>query len=172
MRAVPLSREPRAQSAFRVDETRMGGRGAGHPPHRADVHFWHYLRSRWQRNAGLRIDHLLLSPAAADRLQAADVDRAIRGEPGASDHAPVGSNFLRRRRDMKSSLKPSQGRSRPGSARPPTSKPLLVIDGDSFAHRAYHALPKTIRRKDGKRAGAIVGELSPNLGDGRGQAAA
>ncbi|HEV2546651.1 MAG TPA: 5'-3' exonuclease [Stellaceae bacterium] len=35
--------------------------------------------------------------------------------------------------------------------------PLLVIDGDSFAHRAYHALPKTIRRRGGKGAGAIVG---------------
>ena len=51
--------------------------------------FWHYLRNRWQRDAGLRIDHLLLSPAAADRLQAAGVDRAVRGQPGASDHAPV-----------------------------------------------------------------------------------
>ena len=37
------------------------------------------------------------------------------------------------------------------------NRPLLVIDGDSFAHRAYHALPKTIRRRDGKDAGAIVG---------------
>jgi DNA polymerase I len=36
-------------------------------------------------------------------------------------------------------------------------RPLLVIDGDSFAHRSYHALPKTIRRQDGKGAGAIVG---------------
>ncbi len=36
-------------------------------------------------------------------------------------------------------------------------RPLLVIDGDSFAHRSYHALPKTIRRKGGKGAGAIVG---------------
>jgi hypothetical protein len=35
--------------------------------------------------------------------------------------------------------------------------PLLVIDGDSFAHRAYHALPKTIRRRGGKGAGAILG---------------
>lgn len=40
-----------------------------------------------------------------------------------------------------------------GSAR----RPLLIIDGDSFAHRAYHALPKTIRRKGKKGAGAIVG---------------
>jgi DNA polymerase-1 len=36
-------------------------------------------------------------------------------------------------------------------------RPLLVIDGDSFAHRAYHALPKSIRRKGNKGAGAIVG---------------
>lgn len=39
----------------------------------------------------------------------------------------------------------------------PNSKPLLVIDGDSFAHRAYHALPKSIRRRDSLGAGAIVG---------------
>ncbi len=37
------------------------------------------------------------------------------------------------------------------------SRPLLVIDGDSFAHRAYHALPKSIRRTGDKGAGAIVG---------------
>lgn len=36
-------------------------------------------------------------------------------------------------------------------------RPLLVVDGDSFAHRAYHALPKTIRRRGNKGAGAIVG---------------
>jgi DNA polymerase-1 len=40
---------------------------------------------------------------------------------------------------------------------PSASPPLLVVDGDSFAHRAYHALPKTIRRKSNKGAGAIVG---------------
>ena len=36
-------------------------------------------------------------------------------------------------------------------------RPLLVIDGDSFAHRAYHALPKSIRRKGDKPAGALLG---------------
>jgi exodeoxyribonuclease-3 len=51
--------------------------------------FWHYLRNRWQRNAGLRIDHILLSPDLAPRLKAAGVDREVRGKPGASDHAPV-----------------------------------------------------------------------------------
>jgi DNA polymerase-1 len=45
-----------------------------------------------------------------------------------------------------------------GPSKPELSRrPLLVIDGDSFAHRSYHALPKTIRRSDGKGAGAIVG---------------
>jgi exodeoxyribonuclease-3 len=51
--------------------------------------FWHYLRHRWERNAGLRIDHLLLSPSIASHLEAAGVDRTVRGKPGASDHAPV-----------------------------------------------------------------------------------
>jgi DNA polymerase-1 len=50
-------------------------------------------------------------------------------------------------------------RSRRPAARQAAAKrrPLLVIDGDSFAHRAYHGLPKTIRRRGGKAAGAIVG---------------
>jgi len=51
--------------------------------------FWHYLRNRWPRDAGLRLDFLLLSPALAPKLAAGDVDRWVRGEPGASDHAPV-----------------------------------------------------------------------------------
>jgi exodeoxyribonuclease-3 len=50
--------------------------------------FWSYLRNRWPRDAGLRLDHLLLSPAIAPRLKAAGVDREVRGEPDASDHAP------------------------------------------------------------------------------------
>jgi exodeoxyribonuclease III len=50
--------------------------------------FWSYLRNRWPRDAGLRLDHLLLSPALASRLKAAGVDRDVRGEPEASDHAP------------------------------------------------------------------------------------
>jgi DNA polymerase-1 len=41
--------------------------------------------------------------------------------------------------------------------RTPALRPLLAIDGDSFAHRAYHALPKTIRRKGDRPAGAILG---------------
>ena len=51
--------------------------------------FWDYLRNRWPRNAGLRIDHLLLSESIAGRLREAEVDRDERGRVGASDHAPV-----------------------------------------------------------------------------------
>jgi exodeoxyribonuclease III len=51
--------------------------------------FWDYKRDRWARDAGLRIDHLLLSSAVAARLVSAGVDRAVRGEAGASDHAPA-----------------------------------------------------------------------------------
>jgi len=51
--------------------------------------FWDYMRQRWQRNAGFRIDHLLLTPDLAKRLKAAEVDRDARGKEKASDHAPV-----------------------------------------------------------------------------------
>ncbi len=51
--------------------------------------FWDYKRNRWQRDAGLRLDHLLLSPVLAPRLIKAGVDRKVRAEEGASDHAPA-----------------------------------------------------------------------------------
>ena len=51
--------------------------------------FWDYQAGAWQRDHGFRIDHLLLSPEAADRLQAAGVDKEYRGREKASDHAPV-----------------------------------------------------------------------------------
>lgn len=51
--------------------------------------FWDYFRNAWRRDAGLRIDHLLLSPELAARLEAAEVDRHVRGWDKASDHAPV-----------------------------------------------------------------------------------
>ncbi|HTV68864.1 MAG TPA: exodeoxyribonuclease III [Rhizobiaceae bacterium] len=51
--------------------------------------FWDYKRNRWARDAGLRLDHILLSPNLADRLAEAGVDRDARGKDGASDHAPT-----------------------------------------------------------------------------------
>jgi exodeoxyribonuclease-3 len=51
--------------------------------------FWDYFRNAYERNAGLRIDHLLLSPAIGGRLVSAGVDRSVRGWQKASDHAPA-----------------------------------------------------------------------------------
>jgi exodeoxyribonuclease-3 len=51
--------------------------------------FWDYMRNRWPRDAGLRIDHLLLSKNLAKKLVAAGVDKHVRGREGASDHAPA-----------------------------------------------------------------------------------
>jgi exodeoxyribonuclease III len=51
--------------------------------------FWGYLRNRWPTDKGMRLDHLLLSPALAPALMDSGVDRWVRGEAGASDHAPA-----------------------------------------------------------------------------------
>jgi len=121
--------------------------------------FWDYMRNRWPRNAGLRVDHLLLSDEAAARLAKAGVDREVRGNNGASDHAPAwvilrDSNQPRR---MSPATARKEGKSPVRAVQAVGRRPLLVIDGDSFAHRSYHALPKTIRRRGDKPAGAILG---------------
>ncbi len=51
--------------------------------------YWDYFRQHWPRNAGLRIDHLLLNKPAARRLKDAGVDRDVRGGEKPSDHAPA-----------------------------------------------------------------------------------
>jgi exodeoxyribonuclease-3 len=58
-------------------------------PEGAHYTFWDYTAGCWQRDAGFRIDHLLLSPQAADRLLDAGVDKEYRGREKASDHAPT-----------------------------------------------------------------------------------
>jgi len=66
--------------------------------------FFDYFRNAYARNAGLRIDHLLLSPALADRLVDAQVDRHVRGWEKTSDHAPVWVELAdkpKRRRQVK-----------------------------------------------------------------------
>ena len=115
--------------------------------------FWDYKRQRWEHNAGLRLDHILLSRSLADRLHAAGVDRAVRGKEDASDHAPV---WIELRETSKVRVADAS-RDHTAPAANLNHRPLLVIDGDSFAHRFYHALPKTVRRRDGKGGGAIVG---------------
>jgi exodeoxyribonuclease-3 len=51
--------------------------------------FWDYQQGRWHRDEGLRIDHLLCSPQAADRLQRVWIDKTPRGREKASDHTPI-----------------------------------------------------------------------------------
>jgi exodeoxyribonuclease III len=107
--------------------------------------YWSYMRNRWPRDAGLRLDLLLLSKSMAKRLQDANVDRDVRGKPNASDHAPVWIEL----KDVARKQAPTKSKK--------AKRPLLVIDGDSFAHRSYHALPKSIMRKGDRPAGAILG---------------
>ena len=72
-----------------------------HPSERIYT-FWDYFRNHWARDAGLRIDHLLVSPALAPLLKEAGVDRWVRGEEKPSDHAPawieLGTASARRRK--------------------------------------------------------------------------
>jgi exodeoxyribonuclease III len=155
--------QPKSRAAFRrlVEQGWTDAVRALHPHERVYT-YWDYMRNRWPRDAGLRLDHLLLSPDLAKRLAASGVDREARGKPNASDHAPAwielraaatrpkGSPARSKRPVPRATKARAQSRS---SAR----RPLLVIDGDSFAHRAYHALPKTIRRDRNRPAGAILG---------------
>jgi exodeoxyribonuclease-3 len=59
-----------------------------HPQERIYT-FWDYLRHAWERDAGLRLDHFLLSPHLVPKLRKAGVDKAVRGWQKASDHAPA-----------------------------------------------------------------------------------
>lgn len=82
--------QPQARAAY-ARLVRQGWTDAlrKHYPEEPVYTFWDYRRNRWQRNAGLRIDHLLLSSALKPRLARAGVDREVRGLEDPSDHAPA-----------------------------------------------------------------------------------
>jgi exodeoxyribonuclease-3 len=82
--------QPQSRAAFRrlIDQGWTDAIRALHPTETIYT-FWDYKRDRWARDAGLRLDHLLLSPDLSTRLLAAGVDKSIRGRDGASDHAPA-----------------------------------------------------------------------------------
>jgi DNA polymerase-1 len=152
--------EPRALFRRLLDQGWVDAIRAIHPDEPMYT-FWDYKRNCWERDAGLRIDHLLLNAKAAKRLVDAGVDRKVRGLENASDHAPawimLRDAAATRQKPARRSVKqapPKKARTKPRGAE---HRPLLVIDGDSFAHRSYHALPKNILRKGGKPAGAILG---------------
>ncbi|HET9354827.1 MAG TPA: exodeoxyribonuclease III, partial [Sphingomicrobium sp.] len=83
--------QPESQQAFRrlVNQGWTDALRAFHPDEPKLFTFWDYTAGAWQRDAGFRIDHLLCSPRAADRLLGAEVHKWARGEEKASDHAPV-----------------------------------------------------------------------------------
>ncbi|MDR7125363.1 exodeoxyribonuclease III [Pseudotabrizicola sp. 4114] len=81
---------PQTRQAYRrllnlglLDAFRAREQGPGH------YSFWDYQANSWERNNGIRIDHLLLSPQAADRLTGAGIDREVRAGDKPSDHVPV-----------------------------------------------------------------------------------
>jgi exodeoxyribonuclease-3 len=82
--------QPESRQAY----TKLVGQGwtdaiRGMHPDQRIYTFWTYWRDRFERDDGLRLDHLLLSPGLAPRLVKVGVDRAVRGQNAASDHAPV-----------------------------------------------------------------------------------
>ncbi len=81
---------PETRRAFR-EILNLGYTEAFHTRHPAPGHysFWDYQRGAWDRNDGIRIDHLLLTPQAADLLTDAGIDRDVRGREKPSDHVPV-----------------------------------------------------------------------------------
>jgi len=83
---------------------------AQHPDERIYT-FWDYFRNAWGRDAGLRLDHLLLSPSIADRLVSAEVDRDVRGWEKASDHAPAWIELHDTPRPVSSAPRPQRARS-------------------------------------------------------------
>ena len=82
--------QPESRAAFKaiVEQGWTDALRAIHPADRIYT-FWDYWRNAYQRDAGIRIDHLLLSSEAASRLEDAGVDRDVRGRDNASDHAPT-----------------------------------------------------------------------------------
>jgi exodeoxyribonuclease-3 len=81
---------PEVREAYRqvIEQGWTDALRALHPDERIYT-FWKYFRNAFGRDAGLRIDHLLLSPSIAGRLVAAEVDRDVRSRDRASDHAPA-----------------------------------------------------------------------------------
>jgi exodeoxyribonuclease III len=80
--------EPRAQYARLLKQGWTDAIRHLHPDETIYT-FWDYWRNAWARNAGIRIDHLLLNKHARRRLKSAGVDKEMRGRPHASDHAPT-----------------------------------------------------------------------------------
>ena len=87
-----LQPEPRALYQRLLEQGWTDAIKATHPDEPVYT-FWDYLRQAWERNAGMRLDHILLSASLAPGLREAGVDAWVRGLPSASDHAPAWVNL-------------------------------------------------------------------------------
>lgn len=123
--------------------------------------YWDYFRKHWETNSGLRIDHLLLNPVLAPRLQDAGVDAWVRGEEHASDHAPT---WIRLGATRKKARKPSSAKSGSAASAPTASKRHKALPGDADAtdEPSGTARTKQSATVNGK-ASALPDSLKPEL---------
>ncbi len=103
--------------------------------------FWDYFRQHWQTNSGLRIDHLLLNKTLAPRLETADVDVWVRGQEGASDHAPAWITLSEG--SAKSKSKKASGQKPPKNRRSAHGATKLAAASSSRATRTSRRTRKT-----------------------------
>ena len=127
--------------------------------------FWDYMRNRWPRDAGLRIDHLLLSDESAKRLLSAGVDREVRGKDGGQRPCPCMDRITRnaaaadapaarnRRRPSKVDRKANARPRKAGCRTPPVTGDRRRFVRAPLLSRAA----KTILRTGDRPAGAILG---------------
>jgi bifunctional non-homologous end joining protein LigD len=103
--------------------------------------FWDYFRQHWQKNSGLRIDHLLLNPVLAPHLLDAGVDAWVRGEEHASDHAPTWIRIGEA--PKKSTRKSTATRSAPARRSTPKAEPPAHKNLDEYHRkRDFEATPE------------------------------
>jgi exodeoxyribonuclease III len=81
--------EPRARYRALLSLGYTDAFRALHPDEKGQFTFWDYWRQAFEHNRGIRIDHFLLSPKVAERLQSCEIDRGPRAQPQPSDHTPI-----------------------------------------------------------------------------------
>ena len=133
-----LQPEPRAAFATVLKQGWTDAIKAVHPG-KVPFTFWDYRRKRWERDAGLRIDHILVSASIA--VQNAGVDREERGMPGPSDHAPVWAEIKvkRARQAKKASTAESPRKRAPAKAPAPGKKSSAPVRSGESPLSRYNA---------------------------------
>jgi bifunctional non-homologous end joining protein LigD len=108
-------------------------------PNESIYTFWDYLRNAYGRNAGLRLDHLLLSPKLAERLVKAEVDKEVRGWEKASDHAPA---WIELSSSKKPARPPRKASTKRGKEKPADVSAADALLGKYKAKRNFAKTPE------------------------------